>query len=122
MFEKTSISLSCGCVTRRSTGTYTERTYEEKKTHKINCLINLSHPEGNCRIWDGYYKEETPRASFLDKAMSVRKLMWILHNGDVPERSCVTNICMNKKCIELKHLYLIPKGGVRGRRVKYKIN
>lgn len=114
MCGRASKNISCGCVAKKSPGHLNERTEQEKKDHKLNCLINLSHPEGNCRIWDGYCRpSDTPRVSYLGISMATRRLVWVLSNGEVPKGFQVTNTCGNIKCIELKHLFLELKGNNR---------
>lgn len=113
MTGKSVKNLSCGCMARKSPGPLRERTEQEKKEHKINCLINLSHQEGSCRIWDGYFHKVIPKATYLNVSYNVRALMWKLHNGDIPKGCQVSNRCQNPKCIELKHLCLELKGSNR---------
>lgn len=103
-------SLSCGCIARKSPGANQERSDEEKKTHKLNSIINLSHPEGECRIWDGYLKGGIPRCTYLNKSYAVKRLIWLLQKGEIGKKLQVSNRCRNLKCIELNHLCLEPIG------------
>lgn len=95
---------SCGCISRSNAGCYNIRTYCEEKKHKINCIMNLSHWEKDCLIWDGYTQNKTPKTSFLNKVHATKRLVWVFEHGEIPQKKQIVNSCKNYKCINIKHL------------------
>lgn len=102
--------LSCGCWIKENNGPETTRSFEEAKQHKINCILNMSHWENDCLIWEGYCRKEHPKASFLSKTCMVSRLIWFFEYGEIPNKKHVIHTCGNLKCINIKHLKLINPG------------
>ena len=103
-------NISCGCRAVISHGNLQARSLEEAKKYKINCIMNMSHWENDCLIWDGYHQNGLPKTSFLNIVYTTKRLLWILKYGSVPYNKDVYSGCLNKSCINIKHLRLRENG------------
>ena len=110
--------ISCGCRAKGGKGRLEKRSLEESKEYKINCIMNLSHWEGNCLIWDGYKYHGIPKTSFLNVVYSAKRLLWIFEYGSVPRNKDVYSGCSNRDCINIKHLRL-RENGTRNKENQY---
>ncbi len=111
---------NCGCASRMSSNTYTN-TDQEALEFKMNCIKNLSHWKGECLIWDGYINGKTPRMSFKNISIAVRR--WIYeyyYKNEIGNKMFVTAICGNYKCINIKHIGLTTNGNsyLRNKRIR----
>jgi len=110
---------SCGCWPRKSVSSFCGiRSLEEAKAHKMNCIMDLSHWENDCLIWDGYYEGKRPKTSFLNVAYLVKRLLWIFNKGEIPSKRTVINTYNNHKCININHLKLGYHNGKRKKNKK----
>jgi len=111
-------NISCGCWAREGRGNLQKRSLEEAKEYKINCIKNLSHWEGDCLIWDGYKHKKSPKTSFLNIVYSTKRLLWIFEYGSITKNKDVYSGCLNKSCINIKHLRL-RENGTRNKEKQY---
>jgi len=113
--------LSCGCWPRLNAGVDSIRTPEECKKAKMDCILNMSHWEGECLIWDGYCDGKYPMTSYLNIKYVVGRLIWIFEKGSIPPKKYINHTCNCDKCINIKHLKLIDIGeNRRGKKHKKK--
>lgn len=104
--------FSCGCVPRMSINNEL-RSEEEQRNCKMNCLMNLSHWEKECLIWDGCtYGFSVPRCSYLNKSWAIKSLLWFFKYGKIIRYSHIKNICKNNLCINIEHLKIKTKEDV----------
>ncbi len=105
-------SINCGCILKKSHGSFgNARSDEEKIMKKLNDIINLSHMEGECRVWDGYHKGTVPKASFLNKSYTVRRLLLMLNNKEPNFKYEAFSSCGNRSCIEINHISIRELNG-----------
>jgi hypothetical protein len=101
---------NCGCIARKVAGTLITRTDEESYKYKWNCIKNLSHYEGDCLIWDGYFLKQTPKMSFKNKVINVRRWIYFYFYPETDPKLFVCSVCSNYKCINIKHLRTSTNG------------
>lgn len=99
--------LSCGCVAKESRGNGNKVPIEEAALRKFQDLVSFREIRGSCWNWTGYRgKGGTPRCSWKNKAMSVRKCMYLLVHGTMHEPNPVFTTCGNLDCFNPDHITL----------------
>ena len=101
---------NCGCISRLVAGSKNNRTMQESNDYKWDCIKNLSHWEGDCLIWDGYLKDKTPRMTFRNVAINVRRWIYLYYHKTIPPKLFVCSACGNYKCINIKHIRTSTNG------------
>jgi len=107
---------SCGCLLLAGRGPLAgQRPIEEAYKYAYNRLMNLCKWNGECLEWQGYCNlAGTPATSFLDKVISVRRLLWIIKYGE-PE-SMITYSCGNPKCVNINHCIEVKNNAIHRRK------
>lgn len=99
--------LSCGCIAKEHKGYHGQVPIEEAALRKYQDLLTFRTIEGNCWIWNGYrQKGKTPKTSWRNKGMTVRKCMYLLVNGVKDEPNPVFVKCGNLYCFNPDHITL----------------
>jgi hypothetical protein len=99
--------LSCGCIAKESRGCSGKVSFEEASLRKFQDLIAFRKVVGECWEWQGYKQSgKTPKTSWKNKAMTVRKCMYLLINGTTYEPNSVHTTCGNLNCFNPDHLTL----------------
>ena len=97
--------LSCGCIAKQSKGRIHEHSHEESSLRKYQDLLNFRKKNGDCWNWTGYMQGgKTPKTSWKNKSMTVRKCMYMLVNGLIYQDSNVYTSCGNIFCFNPEHL------------------
>lgn len=105
-------SLSCGCEPKQWGGNNClPLPYEELCYRKYLDLMKFKRINGDCWEWTGYLgRGVTPRTSFRNVAMSVRKCMYMITRLIENLSEIVYTTCGNLLCFNPDHLTLqIPK-------------
>lgn len=98
---------SCGCIAKEHKGKNQEITFEESSLRKYQDLISFRQKKGDCWEWTGYRQNgKTPKTSWKNKSMTVRKCMYLLINGSKYEPNPVFTTCGNLLCFNPDHLTL----------------
>lgn len=99
--------FSCGCIAKQSAGPNEKLPIEESSLRKFQDLIKFRKMNRDCWEWTGYYqKGKCPKTSWRNKAMGVRKCMYLLMNGTTYEPNPVFTTCGNLRCFNPDHLTL----------------
>lgn len=99
--------LSCGCIAKQWGGIKNPISLEESSLRKFQDMMKFRKIKGDCWEWTGYLqKGKTPRTSWKNKAMSVRKCMYLLMNGTTYEPNPVFTTCGNLLCFNPDHITL----------------
>ena len=70
-------------------------------------LLDRSHDEGDCRIWDGSKTRiGYGQMSYMGKTNSVHRVAWMVSRGEIPDGAEVDHTCWNRDCINVAHLRL----------------
>lgn len=100
-------SLSCGCIAKESKGPNGQVPIQEAALRKYQDLISFRKIKGKCWEWIGYkQKGKTPKTSWKNKSMGVRKCMYLLMNGITWEPNPVFTTCGNLNCFNPEHITL----------------
>lgn len=71
---------------------------------------------GDCVVWladtntPGYPRLTELQAGRM-RQMTVHRVLWALHKGEIPDGMFVRQSCKNRLCVKLEHLYLQPRSG-----------
>ena len=99
--------LSCGCIAKEHKGKKEKIPFEEACLRKYQDLCSFRKINGDCWEWTGYkQKGKTPKTSWKNKGMSVRKCMYLLIHGTTYEPNSVHTTCGNLNCFNPDHLTL----------------
>lgn len=99
--------LSCGCIAKESKGRKGKVDIEESCLRKYQDLISFREISGKCWNWTGYKQNgKTPKCSWKNKSMTVRKCMYLLIHGTLYEPNPVYTTCGNLNCFNPEHLTL----------------
>ncbi len=99
--------LSCGCIAKQWKDANNKLPPEELALRKYQDLMNFRKINQDCWEWTGYkQKGKTPKTSWKNQGMSVRKCMYMLINGLEYEPKPVFTICGNLLCFNPDHLTL----------------
>ena len=99
--------LSCGCIAKESKGNGEKVDFEEACLRKYQDLISFRKINGSCWEWTGYKQNgKTPKTSWKNKSMSVRKCMYLLIHGTTYECNPVFTTCGNLNCFNPDHITL----------------
>lgn len=99
--------LSCGCIAKQSKDRGKQVPFEEASLRKYQDLLAFRRMNRDCWEWTGYRgKTGCPRTSWKNKAMSVRKCMYLLIHGQKYEPNPVFTTCGNLLCFNPDHLTL----------------
>ena len=100
--------LSCGCIAKEHQGPLKGPIpFEEACLRKYQDLMAMTKKEGNCLIFTGYLQGgKTPRTSWKDKAISVRKCIYLIMNATTYEPNHVHASCRNILCVNPEHIVL----------------
>lgn len=75
-----------------------------------------------CEIWQGRPDSPPPKALtfyFYGQNYSVRRTVWLIHHGSIPDKARVFSTCGYKDCVSIHHLELrFPKDAPVGRRTR----
>jgi len=98
---------SCGCIAKENKGRGQKVSFEEASLRKYQDLLKFRKKNGECWEWTGYRcKGKTPKTSWKNKGMSVRKCMYLLLHGESYEPNPVFTTCGNLLCFNPDHLTL----------------
>jgi hypothetical protein len=101
------IPLSCGCVGKESKGPNGQVPIEEAALRKYQDILSFVKVRNHCWIWHGYRQQnKIPRTSWKNKAMSVRKCIYLIFNGITHEPNPVFSKCGNLYCVNPEHITL----------------
>lgn len=83
---------------------------EIEKTINLIKLLDNAQEDGDCYIWHGTinsYGQPLARLIWSDdkRQISVRRLVYLLCKGWLPEGKPLTNKCGNRLCIAADHIY-----------------
>lgn len=99
--------LSCGCVPKQWKSKDEKLPIEELSLRKFQDLLKFRKINGECWEWTGYkQKGKIPKTSWMNKAMGVRKCMYLLVNGTTFEPNPVFTTCGNLNCFNPDHITL----------------
>jgi hypothetical protein len=99
--------LSCGCVAKENKGSAGKVPIEEAALRKYQDLLTFKEVQGRCWNWTGYMqKNQVPKTSWKNIAMSVRKCMFLIINGSTYESEPVYATCRNRLCFNPEHIAL----------------
>lgn len=99
--------FSCGCIAKQWGGRNNQLPIEELALRKYQDLIKFRKINRECWEWTGYYqKGKCPKTSWRNKAMTVRKCMYLLMNGITYEPNPIFTTCGNLRCFNPEHLTL----------------
>jgi hypothetical protein len=104
--------LSCGCVPKQWKNKEERLPIEELAHRKYQDLIKFREISGECWEWTGYYQKKgnTPKTSWRNKSMTVRKCMYLVINGLEEVSGSVFTTCGTLRCFNPKHLTLdVPR-------------
>lgn len=108
-------ALSCGCIAKESRGQQGQVPFEEACLRKFQDLIAFRQINRDCWEWTGYMQQgKIPKTSWKNKAMTVRKCMYLLMNGTTYEPNAVYPRCRNRLCFNPDHITLERPGNKRG--------
>jgi hypothetical protein len=98
---------SCGCIAKEHRGKKEMVPFEEACLRKYQDLISFRNKNGECWEWTGYRGQgKTPKTSWKNKSMSVRKCMYLLMHGSTYEPNPVFTTCGNLLCFNPDHITL----------------
>lgn len=101
--------LSCGCIAKQNGKAGLEFDHSEACLAKYQDLIRFREVKKDCWIWNGYRQRgKTPKTSFRNISMSVRRCMYMISNGVVDLKESVHTKCGNLYCFNPDHLTLTP--------------
>lgn len=63
-------------------------------------------PEGECLVWIGSLHRGYGRIQYRGRRWKVHRLTWVVERGPIPEGLGVLHTCDNRRCRNLKHLFL----------------
>jgi hypothetical protein len=99
--------LSCGCIAKEHAGNGKKVPIQEAALRKFQDLISFRKINHDCWEWTGYkQKGKCPKTSWKNKAMSVRKCMYLLMNDTTYEPNPVFTTCGNLMCFNPEHITL----------------
>ena len=99
--------LSCGCIPKEHAGPKKKLPIEESMLRKYKDLLCFRKMNGSCWEWTGYkQKGKVPKTSWKNKAMTVRKCMYLIVNGTTFEPNPVFTTCGNLDCFNPDHITL----------------
>jgi len=74
---------------------------------------------GDCLEWNGGYRggrKNIPSCRWCGKTVNVRRVVYVLSLGEVPEGMFVITTCRNQRCVRHAHLILATPEGVEARK------
>lgn len=74
--------------------------------HTMQSLLKRTEEVGNCKEWQGYISNQTPKVCHEGKMHSVRRVMLKLLNKKIPAKSFVSSSCCNQKCVNPDHIVI----------------
>jgi len=99
--------LSCGCIAKQTKGNKEQVPFEEACLGKYQDLIRFRKINRDCWEWTGYRQNgKVPKTSWKNKAMTVRKCMYLLIHGSTYEPNRIHTTCGNLLCFNPDHLTL----------------
>lgn len=99
--------LSCGCIAKEHKGNGEKVPIEEARLRKYQDLLAFRKMRGDCWEWTGYRQNgKTPKTSWKNKALTVRKCMYLLMNDTSYEPNPVFVKCGNLLCFNPDHITL----------------
>ncbi len=99
--------FSCGCIAKQHKGKKGKVPFEEDCLRKYQDLCAFRSINRECWEWTGYkQKGKTPKTSWMNKGMTVRKCMYLLVHGATYEPNRVYTTCGNLFCFNPNHLTL----------------
>lgn len=102
--------LSCGCEPKQWKSSKSQLPYEELCHRKYLDLLKFRKINGSCWEWTGYRQHGTvPKTSFRNKAMTVRKCMYLITHIIKHEPNRVFTTCGNLLCFNPDHITLTPE-------------
>lgn len=100
--------LSCGCIAKQWISKDRNLPLEEASLRKYQDLMKFKKLKGRCWLWTGYrQKGKTPKTSWRNKSMSVRKCIHLLTNGLSDTTDIVYSKCGNLACFNPDHITTI---------------
>lgn len=101
--EKFGVESSCKDCTHKRT-----RVYKSKADRFWRTYYSKTIKIGQCLEWIGpVTKDDFPRCQWERKHTSVRRIVWLLSHGDVPDGLFVSVTCDNRRCVKQSHLELL---------------
>lgn len=96
--------LSCGCDPKESIGKIPV-PLQEAQYRKYLDLLKFRKIKGDCWEWTGYKQQgKMPKTSWKNKAMGVRKCVYLLFNDTMYEPNPVFAKCGNLLCFNPDHI------------------
>jgi hypothetical protein len=69
-------------------------------------IIQRATEEGDCLLWDGVYNNGSPQVYIDGRYQMVRRVLWQLSRGDIPQGLHPRCTCGEPRCISLDHIRL----------------
>jgi len=95
--------LSCGCIPKQAKNGGEKVSYEESAHRKYLDLLRFRKIDNGCWNWTGYKQKNTPKTSWKNKVISVRRCIYLIVNG-LEECDAVYSDCGNLDCFNPEHL------------------
>ncbi len=80
-------------------------------------LIQNSHEENGCRIWDGYCNEKG--YGFVGRHKRAHRESYELLSGPIPDGFELDHLCKNRNCIRVEHLEVVTHAENLSRRAPH---
>lgn len=99
--RSTSDGLNCQCKACRLRN---KRKYINRADRFWKTLAKKTTYENGCRIWHGRTKKGLPMYWYDNKNVSVRRVVYQLARGELPDDVFILMICKNRACVNLYHM------------------
>lgn len=74
------------------------------ETIESGCFVCVSHLPNK----DGYIRVKNPIQN-CTRLIMLHRLIWLIHNKEIPEKHEIDHLCGNRKCCNINHLQCISR-------------